>query len=147
MSAQGELLEWADVFGHRYGTPGAPIRQVLATGGDVLLEIDVQGARQVKDRMPEAVLVLLEPPSLQELERRLRSRGTEDEERLAARLSEADRELEQRDWFDHVIVNEEVEAASAQVAAIIEAFPQVSGHMADDQASDQASVQEGPAHP
>ena len=120
MSAEGELLEWADVFGHRYGTRAEPIQQVLATGRDVLLEIDVQGARQVKDRMPEAVLILLEPPSLLELERRLRSRGTEDEERLAARLAEAGRELEQRDWFDHVVVNEQVETASGLVAAIIE---------------------------
>ena len=145
MSAEGELLEWADVFGHRYGTPAGPIRQVLTTGRDALLEIDVQGARQVKGRMPDAVSILLEPPSLHELERRLRSRGTEDEERLAARLAEAGRELEQREWFDHVVVNEEVEAASAEVAAIIGAFPQVSDHMANDhEAKDQT---EGPKHP
>lgn len=135
MVADGELLEWADVFGHRYGTPAEPIRRVLATGRDALLEIDVQGARQVKDRVPEAVLILLEPPSLQELERRLRSRGTESEERLGQRLAEAGRELEQRGWFDHVVANDEVEAASARVAAIIGAFPQVSDHM------------EGPTHP
>jgi guanylate kinase len=135
MIAEGELLEWADVFGHRYGTPAEPIRRVLATGRDALLEIDVQGARQVKERMPQAVLILLEPPSVGELERRLRSRGTEDEERLAARLAEAGRELEQRDRFDHVVVNDELESASARVAAIIAAFPQVSDRM------------EGPTHP
>jgi guanylate kinase len=135
MSAERELLEWADVFGHRYGTPAEPIRRVLATGRDALLEIDVQGARQVRERMPEAVLILLEPPSLQELERRLRSRGTETEERLGQRLAEAGRELEQRSWFDHVVANDEVEAASARVAAIIGAFPQVNDHM------------EGPTHP
>lgn len=125
MVSRGELLEWAEVFGERYGTPSEPIRQVLDTGRDVVLEIDVQGARQVKERVPEAVLILLEPPSLDELERRLRSRGTEDEERLAHRLAEAGRELEQRAWFDRVVVNEDIAAASGEVAAIIEAFPQV----------------------
>lgn len=144
MSAEGELLEWADVFGHRYGTRAAPIQRVLATGRDVLLEIDVQGARQVKDGMREAVLILLEPPSLQELERRLRSRGTEDEERLAARLAEAGRELEQRDRFDHVVVNEEIETASGRVAAIIEEFPQVSDHMANEYEAKDPT--EGPAN-
>jgi len=80
----------------------------------------VQGARQVRERVPEAVLILLEPPSLQELERRLRSRGTEDEARLADRLAKAGWELEQRAWFDHVVTNDDVEAAAARVAAIIE---------------------------
>ena len=126
MTEGGELLEWADVFGNRYGTPAGPIRRVLETGRDVLLEIDVQGARQVKDRMPLAVLILLEPPSMDELERRLRSRGTEDEERLARRLAKAGWELEQRHRFDRAVVNEDLEAASAEVAAIIGAFPQVS---------------------
>jgi guanylate kinase len=125
MIAGGQLLEWADVFGNRYGTPAEPIRRVLSTGRDALLEIDVQGARQVKEAMPRAVLILLEPPSLEELERRLRSRGTEDEERLARRLSKAEWELQQRDGFDHVVVNDDVEAASERVAAIIGAFPQV----------------------
>jgi len=80
----------------------------------------VQGARQVRERVPEAVLILLEPPSLQELERRLRSRGTEDEARLADRLAKAGWELEQRAWFDHVVTNDDVEAAAVRVAAIIE---------------------------
>jgi guanylate kinase len=120
MVESGELLEWADVFGSRYGTPGEPIRQILDLGGDALLEIDVQGARQVRDAMPQAILVFLEPPSLEELERRLRSRGTEDEERLARRLRKASSELEQKEWFDHVVVNDDLDRAAAQVAAIIE---------------------------
>jgi guanylate kinase len=120
MIAQDELLEWADVFGSRYGTPAAPIREILDLGGDALLEIDVQGARQIRDAMPTAVLVFLEPPSLDELERRLRSRGTEDEARLARRLEKASSELDQKDWFDHVVVNDDVDRAAAQVAAIIE---------------------------
>jgi guanylate kinase len=123
MVGSGELLEWAHVFGSRYGTPAGPIRRVLASGRDALLEIDVQGARQVRDAMPEAVLIFLEPPSLGELERRLRTRGTEDEERLARRLEKAQWELEQRDWFDHRVVNDELERASSQVAAIIGGFP------------------------
>lgn len=121
MITRGELLEWADVFGSRYGTPAAPIREILELGGDALLEIDVQGARQIRDAMPNAVLVFLEPPSLEELERRLRSRGTEDDARLARRLQKASSELEQRDWFDHVVVNDDVERAAKRVAAIIEA--------------------------
>jgi guanylate kinase len=130
-----ELLEWAEIFGHRSGTPAAPIREVLASGRDALLEIDVQGARQVREAMPGAVLILLEPPSLEELERRLRSRGTEDEERLAARLAKAAWELEQRGWFDHVVVNDDLERAAAEVAAIIGSSPQVDDPM------------EGPTHP
>lgn len=114
------LLEWAEVFGSRYGTPRTWVESTLDAGQDVVLEIDVQGARQVREAMPEAVLIFLEPPSLQELERRLRSRGTEDEERLADRLAKAGWELEQRSWFDHVVVNDDVDRASSQVAAIIE---------------------------
>jgi guanylate kinase len=115
-----ELLEWAEIFGHRSGTPVRPLRRVLTTGRDALLEIDVQGARQVRDAMPDAVLIFLEPPSLQELERRLRSRGTEDHDKLAVRLAKAEEELGQTSWFDHRVVNDDVGRASSQVAAIIE---------------------------
>jgi guanylate kinase len=76
MVGRGELLEWAEVFDARYGTPAEPIRRRLAAGGSALVEIDVQGARQVKEAMPAAVLIFLAPPSLDELERRLRDRGT-----------------------------------------------------------------------
>ncbi len=120
MVEDGELLEWAEIFGHRSGTPAAPIRDLLAAGRDALLELDVQGARQIREAVPGAVLVLLAPPSARELERRLRSRGTEDDERLARRLAKAEWELEQRDWFDHVVVNDDLERASSQVAAIIQ---------------------------
>jgi guanylate kinase len=116
---RGELLEWAEIFGHRSGTPGGPVREALAAGRDALLELDVQGARQVKDAEPDAVLILLEPPSMQELQRRLRARRTEDEDDLARRLAKAEWELGQRSWFDHVVVNDDLERASSQVAAII----------------------------
>jgi guanylate kinase len=86
-----------------------------------VLEIDVQGASLVRTQVPDAVLILLVPPSLAELERRLRTRATEDEDKLARRLARAREEIEQGTWFDHVIVNDDVEHASSQVAAIIEA--------------------------
>ena len=119
--ADGELLEWAEIFGHRSGTPARPIRDVRREGRDAVLEIDVQGARIVRDQVPDAVLILLVPPSLAELERRLRTRATEDEDKLARRLARAEEEIAQGGWFDHVIVNDDLERASSQVAAIIEA--------------------------
>jgi guanylate kinase len=119
--ADGELLEWAEIFGHRSGTPARPIRDVRREGRDALLEIDVQGAGIVRERVPDAVLILLVPPSMAELERRLRTRATEDEDKLARRLARAEEEIAQAERFDHVIVNDDVERASSQVAAIIEA--------------------------
>jgi guanylate kinase len=119
MTEAGELLEWANVFGNRYGTPAGPIRLALEAGGDALLEIDVQGARQVREAVPEAVLIFLRPPDMRVLERRLRSRGTEDEARLGRRLATARQELEAAVWFDHEVVNDDLERASSQVAAII----------------------------
>ena len=127
MDVAGELLEWAEIFGHRSGTPAGPVREALEEGGDVLLELDVQGARQVRAKIPDAVLILLEPPTREELERRLRSRGTETEEGLAVRLAKADWELSQAEAFDHVVVNDRAERAADEVTAIIVASPQVNG--------------------
>jgi guanylate kinase len=121
MVGAGELLEWAEIVGHRSGTPRGFVEDRLAAGRDVILEIDVVGASQVRERIPGSVLIFLEPPSMAELERRLRGRGTETEERIRLRLEAAAWELGQRDWFDHVVVNDELERASAQVAAIIDA--------------------------
>lgn len=117
---EGAFLEWAEVFGHRYGTLLAPISRSLAEGRDVILEIDVQGAAAVRRHVPDAVLVFLVPPSWKELERRLRLRRTESEEDLARRLTGAREEMEQAAGFDHVVVNDEVERAAAEVAAIID---------------------------
>ena len=122
-----ELLEWAPVVGHRSGTPRAFVDRELARGRDVILEIDVQGAQLVKLARPDAVLIFLEPPTFEDLERRLRGRGTEDEERIARRLETARSELTQRDRFDHVVVNDDLERASDQVAAIIDASRTSSG--------------------
>jgi guanylate kinase len=123
MAREGELLEWAEVFGHRYGTPVRLVREALERGEDIVLEIDVQGAHQVREKLPSAVLILLEPPSMVELERRLRERATEDEIDLSERLATAEWELEQRSWFDHVVLNDDVERAVDLLVAIIQGFP------------------------
>lgn len=121
MIQAGELLEWAEVVGHRSGTPRGFVQDRLAVGRDVLLEIDVAGADQVRGQIPDAILVFIDPPSMEELERRLRGRGTETEDRIRLRLETAAWEREQQDRFDHVVVNDDLERASAQVAAIIDA--------------------------
>jgi guanylate kinase len=122
MIRAGELLEWAEIVGHRSGTPKGFVDDRLSAGRDVLLEIDVVGASQIRDRVPGSVLIFVEPPSMEELERRLRGRGTETEDRIRLRLETAEWELEQKDWFEHTVVNDELERASSQVAAIIDAF-------------------------
>jgi guanylate kinase len=116
-----ELLEWAPFVDHRSGTPRAFVEESLAAGLDVILEIDVKGAEQVRKEVPDAVLIFLAPPSMDELERRLRGRGTEDDERIARRLETAAWEMTQRSWFDHVVVNDDLERAADEVAAIIDA--------------------------
>ena len=121
MVAAGELLEHAEVFGNRYGTPAAFVEAERSAGRDVLLEIDVQGAAQVRDRLPDAVLIFVEPPSMDDLAERLRGRGTEDEASIERRLAKAAWELDQAGWFHHRVVNDDLERASGQVAAIIDA--------------------------
>lgn len=113
------FLEWAEVFGERYGTPAAEVEDARDSGRDVLLELDVQGARRVRERIPDAVLVFLQPPSEEELSRRLRARGTEAGPDLERRLGEARRELTEAGRFDHIVVNDDVDAAADRVLAII----------------------------
>jgi len=117
----GGFLEWAEVFGHRSGTPAADVEEARSAGADVLLEVDIQGARSVREKASDAVLIFLTPPSDEELERRLRERGTEDASDLHRRLSEAKRELAAAPQFDHVIVNDQVDGAVQEVLAIIRA--------------------------
>jgi guanylate kinase len=121
---EGAFLEWAEVFGHRYGTLTAPIADALAEGRNALLEIDVQGARAVRSRFPDAVLIFVVPPSasnfLQQLEKRLRKRGSESEAEIARRLAAAREEMEESSWFDHVVVNNQVDRAATEVTAIID---------------------------
>lgn len=118
--AEGELLEHAEYAGFRYGTPRAPVLAQLAAGTPALLEIDLQGARQVRERMPEAFLIFLAPPSFDELARRLTGRGTEDPERVRRRLDLARIEMAAEDEFDVVVVNDTIQAAAERVVALIE---------------------------
>jgi guanylate kinase len=113
--AAGELLEHATYGGHRYGTPRAPVLETIAAGRPALLEIDLQGARQVRAAMPEAQLVLLAPPSWEELERRLRGRATESDDKVAARLAAAQDELAAFDEFDHQLINNDIESAADEL--------------------------------
>jgi guanylate kinase len=120
--ADDAFLEWASMFGHRSGTLREPVDRARAEGRDVLLEIDVQGAELIRQRVPDAVLVFIAPPSREELERRLRERGTEDPRELEERLRVAfEDELPQQSWFDHVVENDDLERAAEEVLAIIEA--------------------------
>jgi guanylate kinase len=120
MIADGGFLEWADIFGERYGTPKEPVARALAEGRDVLVEIDVQGARQVKAAEPRAYMVFITPPSLQELERRLRSRGTETERQISRRLAKAADELAAEPEFDVTVVNDDLETAAREVVELVD---------------------------
>jgi guanylate kinase len=116
----GDLLEWAVVHGAaRYGTRRSDVVEHLAAGRPVLLEIDLQGARQVRQQMPDALLVFLAPPNMAELERRLVGRGTEDPEERARRLQTAEVELAAESEFDVTIVNADVAAASAELVDLL----------------------------
>jgi guanylate kinase len=119
MIERGELLEYATYAGHLYGTPRAPVAEHLAAGDLVLLEIDVQGARQVRTLVPDALLMLLKPPSWEELERRLRSRGTEDPAAIARRLERARVELAAEPEFDAVIVARSVADAASEILTLM----------------------------
>jgi guanylate kinase len=120
MVADGELLEWALVHqSARYGTPRRPVERALAEGRPAMLEIDLQGARQVRETMPEALFVFLKPPSWEELVRRLVGRGTESAEERALRLDTARLELAAEAEFDVTIVNHEVHAAADQLVALM----------------------------
>jgi guanylate kinase len=117
---RGDFIESAEVHGNYYGTDRRTVEQVLASGRDVLLEIDVQGAAQVKRLIPQAVLIFIEPPSLAVLEQRLRNRRTEQEEALGRRLADAYDELRQKGSFDGVVVNTQVDQAVEEVLQIME---------------------------
>ena len=120
MIADSELLEWAVVHGaHRYGTPRPAVERALAEGLPALLEIDLQGARQVREVMPEALFVFLAPPSWDELVRRLVGRGTETEAERERRLATARVELAAEPEFDVTVVNDDLEAAAARLVALM----------------------------
>ncbi len=120
MRAAGEFLEWAVVHGRaKYGTPRAPVEQALAEGRMPLLEIDLQGARQVRETMPEARFVFLAPPSWEELVRRLTGRGTEGETERERRLATARVELAAQREFDETVVNDDVRRAADELVSLM----------------------------
>ena len=119
--AQNAFLEHARYVDNYYGTLEAPVNEKLAEGYDVILEIEVQGAMQVHQKRPDAVMVFIAPPSFEELAARLRGRGTEDEEKVRKRLETAKEELKSRDRFDYVVVNDEIDRAVRELQGILAA--------------------------
>ncbi|SFS50892.1 guanylate kinase [Marininema halotolerans] len=121
MIEEDQLLEWAQYVNNYYGTPREFVEEQLEQGKDVLLEIEVQGAKQVKKRFPEGVFIFLLPPSLKELASRIRGRGTETEEVVRHRMSAAEQELGEVEYYDYVVVNDRVEDACDRVRSILTA--------------------------
>lgn len=119
--ADGALLEWAEIHGglHLSGTPAQPVREAIAAGRPVLIEVDLAGARAVKKAMPEALTVFLAPPSWAELESRLTGRGTESPQVMERRLATARAELAAQDDFDTVVVNSQLESACAELVSLL----------------------------
>ena len=133
MVARGEFLEYARVFGkHSYGTPKKWLEESRKRGLDLVLEIDVQGAAQVKEKLPESVAIFILPPSREELERRLRSRGQDSDEEIARRLAKARDEIAAfGKYYDFCVVNEDVERAGREAQAIVIALRCASGRRRD----------------
>ncbi len=122
MAAGGELLEWAEVFGRRYGTPRAPVAAALDAGRDVVFDIDWQGWRQVREAIPgDTVGVFVLPPSLDALQSRLAGRGGDDPTEIARRMAAARAEISHWGEFDHVVVNAELDQAVAEIRAVLHA--------------------------
>lgn len=121
MIAKGEFLETASVYCNYYGTPKAPALKMLADGNDVMFEIDTLGAEQIRKKYPKSITIFLMPPSFEELERRLRGRGTESEEAITRRLGLARSELSKYKLFDYIVFNDNVENAIEGVISIIDA--------------------------
>ena len=114
-----DFIEWAQVHDHRYGTLASEVDRNLSTGQSLILEIDVQGALAVKERFPEAVLIFIEPPSLDVLRERLLGRGSETPESLELRLHTAEGEMALRDRYDEIIVNDDLERATEELIAVL----------------------------
>ncbi|MCP9827588.1 guanylate kinase [Synechococcus sp. L2F] len=119
VAAEG-LLEWAEFAGNLYGTPRAPVSEHLAQGQPVLLEIELEGARQVRRSFPQGFQVFIEPPSLEELERRIRGRGTDDDSAIERRLRRAREELAAAAEFDAVVMNGDLETAIGELEALLQ---------------------------
>lgn len=117
--ATGDFLEWAEYSGNRYGTLRSEVEERIRRGAPVVLEIEVQGARQVRETMPDAVRIFIEPPDPEELRARLVGRGTDEEETIERRLEVARGELRAKDEFAHRVVNDDVERASNELAGVV----------------------------
>lgn len=121
LRGKGHFAEWAEVHGNFYGTPLQATLDILASGRDILFDIDVQGAAQLKETLPQTCFVFILPPSRAVLEARLRGRGSETEESIAKRMRNARRELHEAIWFDALIVNDDIENAYVDLAAVYRA--------------------------
>ena len=120
MRDQGEFLESAEVYGRLYGTPRAQVERALAAGLDMIVEVDIQGAMAIKRAMPEAVLVFVEPPSIDDLMVRLRGRATEDVESMRRRIEAAYDEIKVKRIYDHIVVNDEIGKAADALVRILD---------------------------
>lgn len=116
---EGEFIEWAEVYGNLYGTSINYVEKMLGDGWNVALEIDVQGGVTLKGKMPEAVLIMVLPPSFEDLEKRLRGRGTDDESVIRKRLNNAKHEIDCYDKYDYIVVNNKIDECVADICAII----------------------------
>ncbi|MBE0447163.1 MAG: guanylate kinase [Actinobacteria bacterium] len=116
-----DFLEWAVVHGNRYGTLKSTIKKELSEGRDVVLVIDVQGATSVKEKMPEAVRIFIEPPSVEELAKRLKLRDTETEAELARRLKNAEMEMLLAKTYDYVVINDDINRAASELVEVVQA--------------------------
>jgi guanylate kinase len=121
MIERDELLEWAEVHGHLYGTPKAEFKKALDLGKDVILEIDVSGARKVKEKLPQAVTIFLLPPSYSELLRRVRTRMRENKKEIKIRLTRAEQEIDCFPEYDYIVVNDDFASAKETLTAIVRA--------------------------
>lgn len=120
LAGKGMFLEWAEVHGNLYGTPREKVERELARGRDVILEIDVQGARQVREKIDDAVTIFVYTPTLEVLEERLRRRGTEDQDELERRLRNALEENKEKDDYDYAVLNDQLHRAVEELCAIYE---------------------------
>jgi guanylate kinase len=118
---QGKLLEYAEFVGNYYGTPVDYVRETLDAGRDVFLEIEVQGAQQVRDKFPEGLFIFLAPPSLSELQNRLVTRGTETDDLIQGRMSTARKEIEMMNLYDYIVENDQIEHAVGKIKSIVQA--------------------------
>ncbi len=118
--AAGEMLEHAEYVGNYYGTPKAPVDKALDEGKNILLDIEVQGALQIKEKMPDAVMIYILPPDYETLLSRIRGRGTESEEVIQKRMAQAKKEIEVFDKYDYIITNDDIDRAAGDILAILQ---------------------------